>query len=380
MQWNLLMALSLLMFCSTNVQAQEVIDFQLWDGENTKGRLSFPSDMKEVPYLVVYIHGTGPGTYLDKRNMGGKEFNYYDVFADKFGQQGVGFLSYNRRGVTISDEPPMYNAVDSVKFKKYLPMNEAKDVESIIAQVKQRKGFKNTKIILLGWSEGTIIATLIAERKKVNISALLLCGYANESMYDIIAWQYSGKSSMLTVCKCFDLNDDGVISREEYESMEKMAQHCRTTIFGNTDFGVLDQTKDSIIDHRDFKVLVEASFKTILEMAKKGNNAWIWKNYFQITSEWMKAHFQLEANKTRMLRLDLPVYIFQGMEDASTPVEGAMDIKERFEYMGKNNLSVQTFDGHDHDLNYTHWLKTGELSKGMKAIFDATKEIVVSGN
>ena len=185
---------------------------------------------------------------------------------------------------------------------------------------------------------------------------------------------------MLTVCKCFDLNDDGVISREEYESMEKMAQHCRTTIFGNTDFGVLDQTKDSIIDHSDFKVLVEASFKTILEMAKKGNNAWIWKNYFQITSEWMKAHFQLEANKTRMLRLDLPIYILQGTEDASTPVDGAMDIKERFEYMGKNNLSVQTFDGHDHDLNYKHWLKTGELSKGMKAIFDATKEIVVSGN
>ena len=94
----------------------------------------------------------------------------------------------------------------------------------------------------------------------------------------------------------------------------------------------------------------------------------------------MKAHFQVEANKTRMLRLDLPIYILQGTEDASTPVEGAMDIKERFEYMGKNNLSVQTFDGHDHDLNYTHWLKTGELSKGMKAIFDATKEIVVSGN
>ena len=162
MKWILILTLSLLVLYSTNVQAQEVIDFELWDGENTKGRLSFPSDMKEVPYLVVYIHGTGPGTYLDKRNMGVKEFNYYDVFADEFEQQGVGFLSYNRRGVTISDEPPMYNAVDSVKFKKYLPINEAKDVESIIAQVKERKGFESTKIILLGWSEGTIIATLIA--------------------------------------------------------------------------------------------------------------------------------------------------------------------------------------------------------------------------
>ena len=135
MQWILIMGLSLLVFCSNNVQAQEVIDFQLWDGEITKGRLSFPSHMEEVPYLVVYIHGTGPGTYLDKRNMGGKEFNYYDVFAVKFGQQGVGFLSYNRRGVTVSDEPPMYNAVDSVKFKKYLPMNEAKDVEAIRQRV-----------------------------------------------------------------------------------------------------------------------------------------------------------------------------------------------------------------------------------------------------
>ena len=356
----------------------EIIDFKLWDGETTKGRLSTPDLAEDLPYLVLYIHGTGPGTYLDKRSMGGFDFNYYDVFADEFVSRGVGFLSYNRRGVTISDNPPMYNDVDSVKYKKYLPMTEAKDIESIISQVRSRKGLATTKIILLGWSEGTIIATLIAERQKVAVDALLLCGYANESMYDIIAWQFSGRSSMLTVCKCFDRNDDRSIERSEYESADKMAEHCRINVFGNADFSLLDHTKDSLIDQSDFKALVEGTYKAVLEMTEKGNNAWIWKNYFQVTTEWLKAHFQLEANKTRMLRLDLPIYIFQGAEDSSTPVEGAHDIRTRFGYMGKSNLKVQVFEEHDHDLNYTHWLRQKELSEGMNAIFNTVTEIVKS--
>ena len=197
-------------------------------------------------------------------------------------------------------------------------------------------------------------------------------------MYDIIAWQFSGQSSMMTVCKCFDRNDDRAIDRTEYESADKMAEHCRINVFGNADFSLLDHTKDSLVDQSDFKVLVEGKYKAVLEMTEKGNNAWIWKNYFQVTTEWIKTHFQLEANKTRMLRLDLPIYIFQGTEDASTPVEGAYDIRARFGYMGKSNLKVQVFEEHDHDLNYAHWLRQKELSEGMNAIFNAVTEIVKS--
>jgi hypothetical protein len=102
---------------------------------------------------------------------------------------------------------------------------------------------------------------------------------------------------------------------------------------------------------------------------------WIWKNYFRVSLPWLKEHFALEANKSRMLRLDQPIFIFQGRMDASTPLDGALDIQKRFEVQGKKNLKLQIFEGHNHELNYQDWITKGELSPGLKAIFAALDEI-----
>ena len=137
----------------------------------------------------------------------------------------------------------------------------------------------------------------------------------------------------------------------------------------------MDKTADSIIDKNDFKIQLVDYYNTLLEMTKEGNNKWIWNNYFQVTSQWLKAHFQTEANKTRMLRLNLPIYIFHGKEDSNTPINGVYDIQERFKSIGKDNLNCQIFDKHDHDLNYSHWLQKQELPEGIEALFNTTLKI-----
>ncbi len=358
------------------VYASEILSVKLEDGEVINARLCMPEDKASVPYLVLFIHGTGPSTYLNKRKMGDKTFNYYDLFAQEFNKAGIGFLSYNRRGVTMSDIPPMYDKVDSVKYAQYLPMTEVADVEAIISQLKKRKDLKKTKIILLGWSEGTIISTLIAEREKVEVEALLLCGYAKENLFDIIKWQLNGGSSMMNVCKCFDSDNNKFIVRSEYESEAKVATYCREKLFGGVDFSIMDRVADSILDAKDFKVQVEEYYNMLLQKTEEGDNSWIWDNYFKITTTWLKQHFKLEANKSRMLRLDLPVYVFHGTMDANTSVEGVYDIEKRFKSLGKKNLKCQVFEDHDHDLNFSEWLKNGGLSYGIQAIFDETKKII----
>lgn len=50
----------------------------------------------------------------------------------------------------------------------------------MITELKKNEKLKNAKIVLLGWSEGTIIAPLVAERNNVEISSLMLAGYCNE--------------------------------------------------------------------------------------------------------------------------------------------------------------------------------------------------------
>jgi poly(3-hydroxyalkanoate) synthetase len=68
----------------------------------------------------------------------------------------------------------------------------------------------------------------------------------------------------------------------------------------------------------------------MIKMVDSGNDVWIWQNYFRVTSRWLKEHFKLEANKTRLLRIDIPIFIFQGTADGNVPVEGVYDIQSKF--------------------------------------------------
>ncbi|PKP34562.1 MAG: hypothetical protein CVU00_06250 [Bacteroidetes bacterium HGW-Bacteroidetes-17] len=360
-------------FVNIYVFGEEIVKVQLSDGENISGQLKLPDNIDNVPLLVIFVHGTGPNTYLNKRKIGNIQFNYFDLFADEFNKRGIGFFSYNRRGVEIGDTPPYYDKIDSVKYSKYLPLTETEDIEAIISQLKKDKRFSNSKIALLGMSEGTIIASMVADRKIEKVDALLLAGYANDNLYDVIKWQYSGNSSMINLRKYFDINRDNMISKAEYESTDTIATMGRTRVLRNASFESLDHVNDSILDFRDFAIRTTPYFEHLLKMVDSGNDALIWQNYFRITSSWLKAHFQLEANKTRLLRLDIPIFIFHGTEDGNVPVEGVYDIQSRFRQANKTNLKCFIFEEHNHDLNYLDWPFEHLISEGLNSIFNTSE-------
>lgn len=358
---------------SNNIFGDEIISIKLSDGDSIIGRLELPSDKENVPLLVIFVHGTGPNTYLNKRKIGGIEFNYFDLFADEFNKRNIGFFSYNRRGVEIGDTPPYYDRIDSVKYSKYLPLTEAMDVESIISQLRNDGRFSNSKIALLGCSEGTIIASMVADRKIEKVDALLLFGYVNDNLFDVIKWQYSGKSSMINLRKYFDINKDNIIDKSEYYSTEKPATIGRTRILQNADFTSMDVVKDSVIDYKDFEVTLADYYKNLTTMIDTDNDKWIWNNYFRISTRWLKEHFLLEANKTRLLRIDIPIHIFHGIDDANVPVEGVYDIQDRFKQVDKDNLHCYFFEDHNHDMNYMHWHYEEKISEGLNSIFNKTE-------
>ena len=90
-----------------------------------------------------------------------------------------------------------------------------------------------------------------------------------------------------------------------------------------------------------------------------------------LTSAWYKDHFKLEPNKIRLLKIDIPIYIFHGDADAMTPIEGVYDIKNRFAQNNKTNLQCFIFKGADHDLNYDFKI----ISEGIQKIFDISEEL-----
>jgi hypothetical protein len=360
-------------FCGS-LFASEILKIKLFDGEIMTGKLDLPSDPAAIKRLVIYVHGTGPGTYLNHRKMRAGEFNYFDLFADEFTKRGTAFFVYSKRGVEIGDTPPYFDKVDREKYKKVLPSIEVKDIDSVIEFLKSDKRLKKAKTILLGWSEGTIVASLVAEKNKA-VDALLLAGYANDNLFDVIKWQNSGESSMRAIGKYFDTNNDHIISKEEYESKDNVPTKMRAALFKDAPFEQLDANKDGKITAEDFGILNRMRYNAILNAVEKQDDDWIWNNYFRITTAWLKEHFVLEPNKSRLLRVNIPIYIFHGEDDINVPVEGVYDLHERFVKAHKTNLQYFIFKDHDHDLNYLDWPAKKVISDGIKKIFEVSESL-----
>ena len=354
--------------------SSEIIKFQLLDGETVEGKLSLPSDTTKIRELVIYIHGTGPGTYDDHRKFGTLDFNYFDYFANEFTKRGIAFFSYSKRGVTFSDDPPFFDKVDREKFRTVVPSVEVKDIATFISTLLGDKRLKKAKVVLLGWSEGTVLAAMAAEDKRNKVGAIFLCGYVNDNMAEVIKWQNVGGSAMVSFRDAFDKDKNGSISKSEYDAEDKVATAFRKRLQG-VQFEQLDVNKDNSITAADFEVLQKAKYDAILDAYNRGDEDWIWKNYFRISIPWLKEHFALEPNKDRMLRLSMPIYIFHGESDQNCPVEGVYDVKSRFDKAGKTNLHVSVFPGHNHDLNYVDWVIKKEMPEGIAKIFQAADEL-----
>ncbi len=354
---------------SMGAYTPEIKTIKLKDGEEIEARLCLPDNHIET--MVVCISGTGATTYLTKR----VSFNYYDELAKGFCEQGVAFFTYNRRGCSDSDKPPLYVEVDSAKYAKYTPLQEAEDVECMINALVDDKRFSESKIVLYGISEGTIIASLVAERNKVKTNALLLHGYAHENMFDIIKWQNEGHGVMTIANSFFDKDGDKNISKEEYESEEKSCIAYRLYLFKNMPFDSLDVVNDNRIDVEDIAKMRKPLHDKLMKKVTDNDWAWIRKNYFDITPQWFKVHFQLEPNKTRLLRINIPIHIFHGTEDANVPIESVYDLQSRFDVCNKTNLTVHVLEKHNHDMNFQDWLIHKKWSEGYKQIFTTVKEM-----
>ena len=367
--------LLILALTASALYASEIVKIKLSDGETMTGKLDLPPGGGDVRELVIFIAGTGPNTYINHRKLANVEFNYFDLFVDEFNKRGVGFFAYNRRGVDIGDTPPYYDSVDKEKYKKYLPGIEVKDIGTAIAHLRGEPRLKGAKIVLLGWSEGTILAAMAAENADNKIAALFLAGYAHENMSDIIKWQLSGEPSIINIRKYFDVDKDNIITKSEYEAPAAGATYMRTNIFKNAKFEDLDVNKDGKIDSADFKIINSGKLQAVLNAIEKNDDAWIWANFFRVTTAWLKEYFALEANKTRLPRLDLPIFVFHGEDDGNVSVAGVLDLKDRFAQKNKTNLQCFIFKGHDHDLNYMLWPVKKTISEGIQKIFDVAGEV-----
>jgi len=352
---------------------KEILEMLSFDGYTLKGKLVLPNGEESIKKLVFFVNSSGPHTYDNPRNIGEKKFNYFDFFADEFSKCGIAFFSYNTRGVDIGKTAPYYVDINDEEYKSYLPSNSVEDIYCMIKEIKKNGRLKEGKVFLLGWSEGTNIAPLFAEKYPDMVNGLFLAGYVNDNLKDILTWQLSG-ASMIWFRQNFDRDGDGRVSKSEYEADPN---NVISIVLNNTSFEYLDANKDGYIDESDRATVLKDYRESIFNAIETKDDEWLKANYgVQLTSAWFLEHFNLKSNMELLPTLNLPIYIFHGTLDQNCNVNGVYEIRDRFNELNKRNLTVNIFENHDHDLNYiTDVVFKGKASLGIQSIFDAIAQI-----
>jgi pimeloyl-ACP methyl ester carboxylesterase len=356
--------------------SSEIMEIESFDGYLLKGRLVIPHGKKKLDKLVILVNGSGPNTYINRRTG----FNFYDTFSDEFSKLGVALFSYNTRGVDLGNDPPMYADINEEEYKTYLPLNQVEDIYYMINAIKENERLKDSKIYLLGLSEGTIIAPLVAEKYPDKVDGLFLWGYANQNMKDVLVWQNTGGPSMVWYRANFETDEYGRISRESYESDPN---DVIVSVLQNATFASIDNNNDGFITEEDFAVIwkdiVGYTLEDLLNAIEQRDDEWLRKNYgaangvsiIPLTSAWFLEHFSLRSNMGVLPGLNLPIHIFHGTLDQNVDVREVYKINEKFQELGKNNLVINVFENHNHDLNFN----PQQISAGIQAIFDAIMDM-----
>lgn len=359
----------------------EIKIIKSFDGFEVTGRLSVPAEKEKIDRLVIFVHGTGPNTYEMRRqnNTSGTRFKYLDVYADKFTGGGTAFFTYNTRGINLGDEEPYYADIDENGYKQYTPQNIAQDVKYIIEQLKQDSRLTNADVILLGASEGTIIAPLAVSEYGAEADALLLMGYCNDNMRDVLKYQLGGGMSFFNYTLFFNVVGAEEITKEQYEADPN---GIIDGLLGGTAFEDIDLDGNGLITEEDFAAMMTPVKDSLFQAIENDDDQWIAENMSAIMpplmSDWFRAHFELPKTEDIMTEVDIPMYIFQGTYDANCPVQGTYDVQHRFEGLGKDNLTVHIYDGYDHDLNFTQLLY-GLGSNAFEDIFSTVRNLQISG-
>ena len=234
------------------------IAFRANDNAAMLGRLVLPES--HPPRAVVIYVQTAEGATVDmKRPLGGgKTFNYHDLYREKLTAMDVGFFSYEGRGIHMGDDPPRYEKIDWEVYNTSTLENKVRDVLSAMQAVRRQDGLQHTPILLMGASEGTLLAAEAAARQPDSVAALVLYGVMASNLRETMTYIMS--DGYFLRYRLIDKDKDGVITKAEWESLVKHQDFSKVDLntdgrFTVADIKVTTQTYLDAIAADDFEVL-----------------------------------------------------------------------------------------------------------------------------
>jgi pimeloyl-ACP methyl ester carboxylesterase len=279
------------------------------------GTLSLP-DTKGVYPAVVLITGSGPQN-RDEEMLGHKPFL---VLADYLTRQGIAVLRYDDRGVGRS----------TGSFARATTQDFATDVAAAIAYLKTRREINQSRIGLIGHSEGGVIAPMVAADNKDVRFIVLMAGTGVRGDELLLAQQAAiGKASGLS---------DAVV--ETNRRANKILFDMITAGDGDTS-GLRARLTAGLQD--SLNQLPAA------DKPKAGEEqVYIQKQLKELMRPWMRYFIRYNPGPA-LEKVTCPVLAINGSKDLQVPAtENLTAIRNALDRGGNRNVTIQQFPGLNH--------------------------------
>jgi len=328
-----------------------IVGFTATDGTPLEAKLSVPTDAKGPVPVVFHLHGAGPMNYdtgVQYKDADGqvRTDRYYDFYARELASRGLAFFRMNKRG--CSSDATGRRVVDRSVFSKATPTVLLDDYAKALDALRGRKEIDARRIVLSASSEGTRLAPQLALRSPNGIVGIVLKSYQADNPHDTVVWQNS-VGPWRNVQKLVPAAADGTLTKAEYDSAVK----ADATLAARLPFGTLDADGDGVVDAAEMARVVRPRLDAILKAVEERNDDFMWQAVANLTSAYLLDGWDGEPTSAMLLKLHVPIGIFHGEVDGTTRVEGVRETEAAFKAAKRTNLTVHTYPGHGHDLNWT---------------------------
>jgi pimeloyl-ACP methyl ester carboxylesterase len=324
------------------------------DGTPLEARLTLPARVAggdPVP-VVFFLHGAGARTYDNTflyRGPDGKPAvgRFLDYHADQLARRGIALFSISKRGCAALAEPPGMK-VDREVFSKATLSVIIDDYAQALAVLRARPEVDPSRIILVGSSEGTRAAPILARRAPDGIAGIVMMAYAVDNARKTVEWQNT-IGPWRNVQHLIPAARDGVLTRDEHaEFVKEHAQYAAALPFDG-----VDADKDDRITEQDLLRINTPRLDAIVKAVETRDDEFLWKNLMRLSSAYLLDWWDAEPNKENLLALDIPLAIYHGDLDGTCRVEGVRETEAAFAAAGKTNLKTFLYPDANHDLNWT---------------------------